>query len=109
MIIDALGRVTTESFYESGESTAFNSIVYSYNGNSRQLASRDSADYSYDGLNKLTAEDATLYASDILGNPTNAADDGLAYLLDDERRVVEVKDGMNTVAAYDYDRFGRRV
>ncbi|AQQ69958.1 RHS repeat-associated core domain protein [Limihaloglobus sulfuriphilus] len=66
-------------------------------------------DRLYDNLGKLTGEASSSYTSDYLGNPTNAADDGLFYGLDAENRVVDVDDSYGDIAGYSYDMLGRRI
>ncbi|HRT52268.1 MAG TPA: RHS repeat-associated core domain-containing protein [Anaerohalosphaeraceae bacterium] len=106
--VDTLGRVTGETFTAISTGTPFMTHSYDYTGHSYRLDERNGIDYTFDGLGKLTAEDSTSYTSDILGNPTNAVDDGLTYGLDNEDRIVDVDDGGGVFAEYGYDRLGRR-
>jgi len=106
--VDTLGRVTGETFTAISTGTPFMTHSYDYTGHSNRLDERNGIDYTFDGLGKLTAEDSTSYTSDILGNPTNAVDDGLTYGLDGEDRIVDVDDGGGVFAEYGYDRLGRR-
>jgi RHS repeat-associated protein len=106
--VDVLGRITGETFSDISTSTSFMTNSYDYTSYSNRLDERNDIDYTFDGLGKLTAEDSTSYTSDILGNPTNASDDGLAYALDNEDRVTQVSDVSGTLGVYAYDRLGRR-
>jgi RHS repeat-associated protein len=106
--VDALGRITGETFSDISTSTAFMTNSYDYTSYSYRMDERNDIDYTFDGLGKLTTEDSTSYTSDILGNPTNAADDGLTYTFDNEDRVTQVSDVSGTLGVYDYDRLGRR-
>ncbi|HRT88322.1 MAG TPA: RHS repeat protein, partial [Anaerohalosphaeraceae bacterium] len=98
--VDTLGRVTGETFTAISTGTPFMTHSYDYTGHSYRLDERNGIDYTFDGLGKLTAEDSTSYTSDILGNPTNAVDDGLTYGLDNEDRIVDVDDGGGVFAEY---------
>lgn len=106
--VDTLGRITGETFNDISTSTAFLTNSYDYTSYSNRMDERNTIDYTFDGLGKLTAEDSTSYTSDILGNPTNASDNGLTYALDNEDRVTQVTDVSGTLGVYDYDRLGRR-
>ncbi len=99
--IDALGRVDAERY---GNMT----FDYAYSNHTSRLTDRNTADYGYDTLGRVTSEDATSYTCDILGNPTNATEDNLIYTLDNENRVTDVNDGLGVFATYKYDRLGRR-
>ncbi|AQQ71677.1 hypothetical protein SMSP2_02054 [Limihaloglobus sulfuriphilus] len=55
------------------------------------------------------SRDGAAYSYDYLGNPTNAADDGLFYGVNAENRVVDVDDSSGDVAGYTYDMLGRRI
>ncbi|MGI6124240.1 MAG: hypothetical protein ACOYIG_08660 [Acetivibrionales bacterium] len=107
-MVDTLGRVTGEAFGRDSTGQDFMTNSYGYTGHSGRLDERNNIDYTFDGLGKLTAEDGTSYTSDLLGNPTNAADDGLVYGLDNEGRIELVSDGVGTLGTYEYDRLGRR-
>ena len=107
-MVDTLGRVTGEAFGRVSTGQDFMTNSYGYTGHSGRLDERNNIDYTFDGLGKLTAEDSTSYTSDILGNPTNAVDDGLTYGLDNEDRIVDVDDGGGVFAEHGYDRLGRR-
>jgi RHS repeat-associated protein len=109
VLFDGVGRITDEDY--SRGSTVVASADYSYTSESpdSRLASRDGAAYSYDNLGKLTGEASSSYTSDYLGNPTNAASDGLFYGVDAESRVVDVDDSSGDIADYAYDMLGRRI
>jgi len=106
--IDALDRVTGETFSNISDSTSLITNSYDYTSYSSRLDERNTVDYGFDTLGKLTTEDAVSYTSDILGNPTNATDDDFTYTTDDEDRVTKVEDDTVTLGEYDYDRLGRR-
>ena len=106
--VDALGRITGETFSDISTSAAFITNSYDYTSYSNRMDERDGIDYAFDSLGKLVAEDSTSYTSDILGNPTNAVDDGLTYGFDNENRIADVDDGGGIFAEYEYDRLGRR-
>jgi len=106
--IDTLGRVTGETFSNISDSTSLITNSYDYTSYSNRLDTRNTVDYSFDTLGKLSAEDAVSYTSDILGNPTNATDDGFTYTTDDEDRVTKVEDDTVTLGEYEYDKLGRR-
>ena len=106
--VDSLGRITGETFSDISTSSSFKTNSYDYTTHTSRLDERNTTDYTFDTLGKLEYENATYYESDILGNPTNASDDGLSYTLDNEDRIVDVNDVSGDVAAYEYDRLGRR-
>lgn len=106
--VDALGRITGETFSDISTSTSFMTNSYDYTSYSNRLDERNGIDYGFDTLGRAISEDSTSYTCDILGNPTNAADDGLTYGLDNEERVIQVSDTGGTIANYEYDRLGRR-
>lgn len=106
--VDTLGRITGETFSDISTSTAFITNSYDYTSHSSRLDERNGIIYGFDTLGKLTSEDSTSYTSDILGNPTNASDDGLTYGLDNEDRIADVDDGGGIFAEYEYDRLGRQ-
>ncbi|OHB53762.1 MAG: hypothetical protein A2Y12_19285 [Planctomycetes bacterium GWF2_42_9] len=100
--IDSLGRLTNETYGQIGDS-------YGYLNHTSRLTSRSSIDYGYDTLGRVTSEEAASYTCDILGNPTNAAEDNFIYALDNEDRVKDVNDGSGIFASYSYDTLGRRI
>ena len=106
--VDSLGRITGETFSDISTSSSFKTNSYDYTAHTNRLDERNTIDYGFDTLGHVTSEDTTDYDCDILGNPTNASDDGLSYTLDNEDRIVDVNDVSGDVAAYEYDRLGRR-
>ena len=106
--IDPLGRITGETYSRISNSQTVLDFEYEYHQHSHRLVERNGIDYGFDTLGRVISEDSTSYTCDILGNPTNAAGDGLAYLLDEEERIKQVDDAVGTLAVYSYDRLGRR-
>lgn len=106
--VDTLGRITGETFSDISTSQSVIANSYGYTNHSNRLDERNGIDYGFDTLGRVTGEDATPYTCDILGNPTNAVDDGLTYGLDNEDRIEQVSDALGLLGAYKYDRLGRR-
>lgn len=106
--VDTLGRITGETFSEIPTSQSFIANSYGYTSHSNRLDERNGIDYGFDTLGRVTGEDAMSYTCDILGNPTNAVDDGLTYGLDNEERIQQVSDALGVLGTYEYDRLGRR-
>lgn len=106
--VDTLGRITGETFSDISTTQSFITNSYGYTNHTYRLDERNTIDYGFDTLGRVTSEDSTSYTCDILGNPTNASDDGLTYGLDNEDRIVDVDDGSGIFAEYEYDRLGRR-
>jgi len=100
-VIDSLGRTEVESYNGLG-------FEYDYLNHTYRLTARNTIDYGYDTLGRVTSEDAASYTCDILGNPTNATEDNLIYTLDNEDRVTQVNDVSSILAQYTYDRLGKR-
>jgi RHS repeat-associated protein len=100
--IDSLGRIESEGY---GGLT----FDYGYLTHTDRLTARNTVDYGYDTLGRVDSEESTSYYCDLLGNPTNAGNDGLTYTMDNEDRITEVADGSTAVAYYSYDRTGRRI
>ncbi len=107
--IDGLGRITGETYSNISDSKGFLSNSYGYTGHSSRLDERNSVDYGFDTLGRVISEDANSYTCDILGNPTNTGEDNFSYTLDNEDRVIDVNDGNDIIAEYEYDWLGRRI
>ena len=108
--VDALGRIGSETIKTI--STPVNTLkttTYGYATHTNRLSARNSVNFGYDTLGKLTSEDTSSYTSDLLGNPTNAGSSGYVYTKDKEDRITEVKNAQSAALAdYTYDVAGRR-
>jgi YD repeat-containing protein len=88
-------------------------IEYTYDATGNRLTkkvtkggSSTTTNYTYDDADQLTAVDGTGYTYDENGNLTN---DGIrTYVYDAENRLLEVKEGGNTLASFTYRADGMR-
>jgi RHS repeat-associated protein len=122
---DTLDRLTAAAY----TNTAQTNEAYSYDPVANRLtdSKTTAAVWSYDENNQLTqvlsgagtgstgSPQAISYTYDANGNTINTTDSANAanthnYVYDTDNRLIEVRDGGNTlIAAYSYDPFGRRL
>jgi len=89
-----------------------NTETYTYDPVGNRLTSKNETNWSYNQNNELQGHDGTTYQYDANGNTTQKTSGGNTqnYIYDVDNRLVEVRDGSNTlIAAYTYDPFGRRI
>ncbi|MCG8433990.1 MAG: DUF6531 domain-containing protein, partial [Gammaproteobacteria bacterium] len=89
----------------------YGSLSYDYDGVGNRTILTDNGSptsYTYGANdNRLLTEAAATYQYDAAGNITDNGQ--YTYIYDDRNRLVEVKDGANTVATYTYNAMGQRV
>jgi len=89
-----------------------NTETYTYDPVGNRLTSKTETNWNYNSNNELQGHDGTTYQYDANGNTTQKTSGGNTqnYVYDVDNRLVEVRDGSNTlIAAYTYDPFGRRI
>ena len=104
---DDLNRLTSETLADGML------IEYSYDSTGNRLTkkvtvggSSTTTNYQYGVVNQLTSVNGTAYTYDDNGNMTS---DGVrTYSYDAANRLIEVKEGADTIASFDYDADGRR-
>ena len=114
---DTLDRLTTATY--TNQTTPQTNETYTYDPVANRITDhRTTAAWTYNENNQLETADGISYTYDDNGNTTNQTDangstgspQARNYVYDTDNRLIEVRDGGNTlIAAYSYDPFGRRL
>ena len=114
---DTLDRLTTATY--TNQTTPQTNETYTYDPVANRITDhRTTAAWTYNENNQLETADGISYTYDDNGNTTNQTDangstgspQARNYVYDTDNRLIEVRDGGNTlIAAYSYDPSGRRL